>query len=115
MRRSKKSKDDQRRPFELVGEPDRVEALEEYTYLEEHTHLLQVHPLPESRTGVLSVANHLVHRFAAEQGRDVPGLSRDAATFLGTRSWALDDLARRLWQAVAVNLGSLITASDLSD
>jgi transcriptional regulator of aromatic amino acid metabolism len=115
MRRTKHSKDDQQRPFGPLAEPDRVEAFEEYTSLEEHTYLLQVHPLPESLTGVLSVANHLVHRFAAEQGRDVPGLSRDAATFLGTRSWAFDDLARRLWQAVAVNHGSLITASDLSD
>jgi len=83
--------------------------------VEEHAHLLQIHPLPDSRTEVLIVAQHLVRHFAAEQGRDVPGLSRDAANFLGTRAWVLDDLARRLWHAVDVNRGSLITASDLSD
>ena len=77
-------------------------------------YLLQIHPLPTSQTGVLSVAAHLVDRFAAAQHKDVPGLSEDAASFLATRSWALEDLASRVWSAVAENQGSLITAADLS-
>jgi len=77
--------------------------------------LRQVHPMPRSRRGIVSVAAHLARRFAAQRGREVPGLSKDAALFLGSRFWAFEDLARRVWRAVATNRGSLITASDLSD
>ena len=109
MRRSKGGDNYRRRLVGAVAEAEPVAGLEE------HVHLMQIHPLPESCTGVLSVANYLVRRFAAEQGREVPGLSKDAANYLATRSWALEDLARRLWRAVTISHGSLITASDLSD
>jgi len=90
---------------EKMGRPVHKEAVS----------LLQVHPIPQSGQDVLSVAAHLVRRFAAEQRRDVPGISRDAEKFLAGHVWVLDDLSRRLWLAVANNRGNLITALDLSD
>ncbi len=105
----------ERREVPWLRPVGRAEKAELPAALEEAVYLLQVHPVPQSRTEILSVAAHLVRRFAAAQRRDVPGLSEDAASFLARRSWALDDLARRVWRAVAANQGSLITASDLSD
>jgi transcriptional regulator of aromatic amino acid metabolism len=75
--------------------------------------LFLVHPMPQSGPDILSVAVHLVQRFAAAQGKDVPGLSQDAAQFLLRRRWPVGELALRLAQAVATNRGSLITAADL--
>ena len=80
-----------------------------------NVHLVQVYPVPRSRTDILSVAIHLVGRFAAAQGKPAPTLSEDAATFLAGRRWRIDDLARRMARAVAANTGSLITAADLCD
>ena len=78
-------------------------------------HLVLVHPLPEANNAILLVATHLLHQFAATQGKDPPGLSLDAATFLARQRWATHELARRVWRAVQNNRGSLITAADLSE
>jgi DNA-binding NtrC family response regulator len=75
--------------------------------------LLLVHPMPQSDAQIVCVALHLVQRFAAAQGKDVPGLSQEAAQFLLRQRWAVGELALRLAQAVATNRGSLITAADL--
>jgi DNA-binding NtrC family response regulator len=76
--------------------------------------LVLVHPLPEADDEILLIANHLLHQFAATQGKEPPGLSLDAATFLTRQRWETDELARRVWRAVENNHGSLITAADLS-
>jgi len=68
---------------------------------------------PLYRPQLLALAAQLVDHFALAYGRDVPGLSADAARFLVTRRWTLDDLAACLSRAVAANQGSLITAADL--
>jgi hypothetical protein len=78
-------------------------------------HLMLVHPAPPSHHGLLQLALHLLQRFAATQGKDLPGFSQDAADFLVGRRWGTTELARRVWRAVAANRGSLITAADLSD
>lgn len=77
-------------------------------------HLVLVHPLPDTDNAIVVVAAHLLQQFAATQGKDPPGLSLDAATFLAHQRWAADELARRVWRAVENNRGSLITAADLS-
>lgn len=92
-----------------------AERAEQPCPVEEGISLVRVHPMPQSPTEILSVAAHLVRRFAAEQGREVPGFSVEAANFLSRQSWELDDLVRRVGRAVAANQGNLITASDLSD
>jgi DNA-binding NtrC family response regulator len=78
-------------------------------------HLLRVHPVPRARANILAVAEHLLRQFGGATGKAVPELSEDAALFLAGRQWAIDDLARRLARAVAINRGSLITAIDLGD
>lgn len=78
-------------------------------------HLLRVHPVPHARADILAVAEHLLRQFGGTTGQPVPELSEDAARFLAARRWAIDDLARRLARAVAINRGSLITAIDLGD
>ncbi len=77
--------------------------------------LLLVHPLTPSGADILSIAVHLLHRFATAHRKDVPELSEDAAQFLRARRWAVGELAARLSRAVASNRGSLITAADLLD
>jgi DNA-binding NtrC family response regulator len=77
-------------------------------------HLVLVHPLPDTDNAIVVVAAHLLQQFAATQGKEPPELSVDAATFLARQRWATDELARRVWRAVASNRGSLITAADLS-
>ena len=77
-------------------------------------HLVLVHPLPDTHNAIVVVAAHLLQQFAATQGKEAPGLSVDAATFLAGQRWEADELARRVWRAVAANRGSLITAADLS-
>ena len=79
------------------------------------SHLRQVYPLPETDGEFLAVATHLLHQFAATQGKEAPGFSLEAADFLARRRWVVAELARRLWRAVEANRGSLITAADLSD
>ncbi len=79
------------------------------------SHLILVYPAPRSQREVLLLAFHLLQRFAAEQGKDLPGFSQDAGDFLIGRQWGTTELTRRVWRAVAANQGSLITAADLSD
>ena len=76
-------------------------------------HLIQVHPLPRRRERVLSVTVQLLHEHAARQGKDTPALSENAAAFLLGRRWVSGDLIERVWRAVTLNDGSLITAADL--
>jgi DNA-binding NtrC family response regulator len=76
--------------------------------------LVLVHPLPDADDEILLIAGHLLQQFATTQGKEPPGLSVDAATFLARQHWATDELARRVWRAVEKNSGSLITAADLS-
>ena len=76
--------------------------------------LVLVHPLPDTDDEILLIASHLLHQFAATQGKEPPSLSVDAATFLARQRWETDELARRVWRAVEKNHGSLITAADLS-
>jgi len=71
--------------------------------------------MPRTGEAILLLASRLVDQFAAAQGKETPGLSQDAAAFLTRRYWALPDLARRVWDAVAANRGNLITAADLCD
>ena len=78
-------------------------------------HLIQVHPLPDTDDEILSIAFHLLHQFAETQGKQPPGFSLDAARFLANHDWVTADLARRVWDAVAKNCGSLITAADLGE
>jgi len=78
------------------------------------TNLVLVHPLPDADGEILLIASHLLNQFAATQGKEPPGLSVDAATFLARQRWETDELARRVWRAVEKNHGSLITAADLS-
>jgi hypothetical protein len=77
--------------------------------------LLQLHPIPRSRDGILAVVLHLIGRCAVAQGKVPPGCSEEAAAFLASRSWDTGDLARRVAYAIATNRGSLITAADLLD
>lgn len=77
-------------------------------------HLVLVHPLPDTNNAIVLVASHLLQQFAATQGKEPPELSMDAATFLARQRWATDELARRVWRAVASNRGNLVTAADLS-
>jgi hypothetical protein len=77
--------------------------------------LLQVHPVPRSRDGILAVVLHLIGRCAAAQGKVPPGCSEEAAALLASRSWNAGDLARRIAHVIATNRGSLITAGDLLD
>lgn len=79
------------------------------------SHLVLVHPVPETDSEILVVATHLLHQFAATQGKEPPSLSVDAARLLARQHWAADELARRVWRAVENNCGSLITAADLSE
>lgn len=92
----------------LAPAPRRVRPLES-------RHLLQVHPVPESRGDVLSIALHFADQFAASANKAAPVFSEDAAMFLASRQWTISDLARRVRHAVAANHGSLITAEDLAD
>lgn len=78
-------------------------------------HLIQVHPLPDTDNEILSIAFHLLQQFADTQGKQPPGFSLDAARFLASHHWATAELARRVWDAVAKNCGSLITAADLGE
>jgi len=77
--------------------------------------LVQVHPVPQSRSNILSAVLHFVKQFAEAQGKSAPALSEDAAMFLTSRAWRMNDLAGRVARAVAANEGSLITAADLRD
>ena len=77
-------------------------------------HLVLVHPVPDTDSAILLVATHLLHQFAATQGKEAPCFSMDATTFLARQRWDTDELARRVWRAVEINRGSLITAADLS-
>lgn len=78
-------------------------------------YLFQAHPLPRSGDAIIAIALHLLDRFAVAQGKETPGLSKDAAGLLRRRYWTFPELARRLWSAVAVNRGNLITGAELSD
>ena len=75
--------------------------------------LIQIYPVRNSRRDVLLLAAYFIRQFAVAQGKDVPGLSEEAASFLAAQRWTLPDLASRLARAVKSNDGSLITASDL--
>jgi DNA-binding NtrC family response regulator len=77
--------------------------------------LIQVYPLRNSRRDILLLAAYFIRQFAIAHGRDVPGLSEEAANFLAAQRWTLPDLASRLARAVKRNDGSLITADDLAD
>ena len=77
--------------------------------------VFQIHPVPSTDGGIVSVAAHLLEQFAATQGKEPPGLSLDAASFLAAQRWEAGELARRVWRAVQANRGSLVTAADLSE
>ena len=77
--------------------------------------LIQVYPVRNSRRDILLLAAYFIRQFAVAHGKDVPGLSEEAASFLATQRWTLPDLASRLSRAVKTNSGSLITADDLAD
>jgi DNA-binding NtrC family response regulator len=76
--------------------------------------LLQIHPVPASRSEILGVAVHFLIESERAEGKSTPGLSEDAATFLSSRGWDAKDLASRMAHAVVSNQGSLITAADLA-
>jgi DNA-binding NtrC family response regulator len=78
-------------------------------------YLKRVHPVPQAASQVLRVALHLIHQCAAAQGKVPPDLSEDAARFLTSRSWRIEELAFRTARAVSANRGSLITAADLCE
>lgn len=77
--------------------------------------MLQIHPVPQTDGGIVSVATHLLQQFAATLGKEPPGLSLDAASFLAAQRWEAGELARRVRRAVETNRGSLITAADLTE
>lgn len=76
---------------------------------------LLMHPVPRSRDEILVIAGHLAHRAASRLGKPTPEFSENAAVFLASRAWAIHDLADRIAQAVASNVGSLIIGTDLVD
>lgn len=78
-----------------------------------HTYPLLVHPVPQCRDEMLVIAAHLARRAANQLGTSTPEFSENAAAFLASRPWAIDDLAARIARAVAANRGSLIIAADL--
>jgi len=92
--------------------PEKREAL---TIRPSVNRVFQIHPVPPTDGGIVSVATHLLQQFAASQGKEPPGLSLDAASFLAGQHWEAGELARRVWRAVQSNRGSLVTAADLSE
>jgi DNA-binding NtrC family response regulator len=77
--------------------------------------VFQIHPVPPAGEAIVSVTTHLLQQFAATQGKEPPGLSLNAASFLTAQRWEAGELARRVWRAVEINRGSLITAADLGE
>ena len=80
-----------------------------------HAYPLLVHPVPQARNDILVIAAHLARRAASRLGKPTPEFSENAAVFLASRVWAIDDLADRITRAVTANQDSLIVGIDLAD
>jgi DNA-binding NtrC family response regulator len=76
---------------------------------------LQIPPLRERQNDILPLALHVLARLRDRAGREVPGLSRDAATFLMAQPWHgnVRELENVLARAVIVSTGRLLTSHDL--
>jgi DNA-binding NtrC family response regulator len=75
---------------------------------------LHVPPLRERSEDVLPLANHFLAKFGSEVGKKVPGLSREAATYITTRPWLgnVRELQNAIERAVIVSAGNLLTSAD---
>src|SRR5690606_23473627 len=77
--------------------------------------VVRIPPLAERHGDVTMLANHFLHRFAAEMNSQVKGFAPDALAALNSWGWPgnVRELENRLKRAVIMADGKLVTAVDL--
>ena len=78
---------------------------------------IRVPPLRERREDIPLLANHFVEKYAAELGRDVRGIERDALRLLTSHGWRgnVRELSNAIERAVIFATGDQVTAADLPE
>jgi DNA-binding NtrC family response regulator len=75
---------------------------------------LHVPPLRDRREDILALAQHFLDELRREVGKSVPGLSKEAAAYLTSRTWPGNarELKNAIERAVIVSDGNLLTSAD---
>ena len=75
---------------------------------------LNIPPLREHPQDIVPLAQHFLVQLASEFGRNVPGLSREAVSYLTAQSWCGNarELRNAIERAVIISNGNLLTSAD---
>lgn len=75
---------------------------------------LNIPPLREHPQDIVPLAQHFLVQLASEFGRNVPGLSREAVSYLTAQSWCgnVRELRNAIERAVIISNGNLLTSAD---